>query len=415
MLVQGRYKVIHDLRRDYDQLYDLTGDPGERRNLAAERPDLLAPLHLTLERRFGLTGSETLVARLGDGDASVRAAAARELGAAEALAATPRLAAALDDSDPAVRREAALALGALGDERARAPLALLLADPAYRSRAGLMLGRLRDPRAIAALFETAAGGATLGERRHAIHYLGFVGDDRAVEPLARAAADVRVRTEAYEALGRMAARLGSDRIANWLAGRLAQEARDDARARLAWALSQHRTPLVVSALVAAMRRAPPPPLASEALVRLGAVGREVGGVDFGPDQAVARGLTDCRAADPSGPVRFAAATTCLLYHAAELRLRMPLGGAGSCVVRARSTGGCGTLEVRSGATAIARIPLSGDHVEVAVPCRWPRGVWPLRLTFEPAQPSAEAAAELDHLLVVPSGAPLRAAVTRRPL
>jgi arylsulfatase A-like enzyme len=430
MLVRGRYKVIHDLRRDYDQLYDLAADPSERRNLAGDRPELLAPLHLELERCFGLAGAETLLARLDDPDRDVRAAAARALGAAEVGAARSRLAAALDDADAAVRTEAALALGAIGDERARPELARLLEDGAHRTRAALMLGRLRDRHAVPVLREIASRSATLPERRHAIHYLGLLGETAELALLEGAVADVRVRADVYEALGRMANRLESDEIADWLAGRLLDEPREDARARLTWALAQHRTPAGVSALLAAVRRDPPLPLASEALARLGAVGREMGGVDFGRSSApVGRdgglppgsiGLHDCRArGGDDDPRAFAGVTTCILSDRAELPLRMPSAGAGACILRARAIGergsGRGTLEVRSGPTPILRVALDGDAIETAVPCRWPRGLWPLRLTFEADVPTAGTAAELDHLLVVPAAPPLRAAVTRRPL
>jgi len=65
MLVRGRWKLIHDLRRDYDELYDLQSDPYERHNLQDKQ--VIAPLHAELDRWFNLSSPATLMATLADG------------------------------------------------------------------------------------------------------------------------------------------------------------------------------------------------------------------------------------------------------------------------------------------------------------------------------------------------------------
>src|SRR6185503_16009497 len=118
--------------------------------------------------------------------------------------------------DRELAAEAALALGAIGDRQAAPSLIALLDDPSWRRKAALMLGRLRDPRAAPALLE-AIDDDDVDLRRHAIHYLGFLGGEDALEPLkARALEDLKVRNEAYLAIGRLAARTGSRRAAGFL-------------------------------------------------------------------------------------------------------------------------------------------------------------------------------------------------------
>jgi Sulfatase/HEAT repeats/PBS lyase HEAT-like repeat len=229
MLVRGRWKLIHDLRRDYDELYDLQADPRERHNLSDR--EIIAPLHAALDGWFGLSSPAALAEALAHGSAAARVAAARGLGERETGA--DALAAALDDDDAAVRAEAALALGAIGDARARPALVELLKVVEYNHRAAVSLGRLRDARAVPGLIE-ALRDATLG--RHAAHYLGWLGGDEAVAPLMAASNDVRVRTDAYLALGRVAARTRKGEIVAFLRARLADEPYDDARRDLAEAI-----------------------------------------------------------------------------------------------------------------------------------------------------------------------------------
>jgi hypothetical protein len=232
MLVRGSWKLIHDLRRDYDELYDLEGDPGERKNLFDQRRDIAAPLHVALDAWFNLSSPAELAEILARGRTPAeRAAAARELGQMEAGGEV--LTAALRDADAEVHAEAALALGALGNAAAVPSLLELLERPEYRHRAGIQLGRLRDRRAVPALIETLRD---VELERHAAHYLGWLGGDESVAPLMAAAGDLRVRSDAYLALGRIATRTQTASILAFLRARLPGEPYEDARANLTRAL-----------------------------------------------------------------------------------------------------------------------------------------------------------------------------------
>jgi hypothetical protein len=209
MIVRGNRKLIHDLRRDVDELYDLANDPHELHPLAdrtgilggtaaSERLASLADRDLrpALDAHFNLSTPAELERRLAGGDP----AAARELGELEAFDSRPALRKAL--SDARVRPEAALALGEMTDHQALDPLLELLNEDAYRHRAALMLGRLRDARAIPVLVETLRD-IDPTHRRHAAHYLGFLGAPDCIPLLFAAATDARVRDEAQLAIARI--------------------------------------------------------------------------------------------------------------------------------------------------------------------------------------------------------------------
>ncbi len=150
MIRRGSWKLVRDLRRDVDELYDLDADPAELRNLAAARADVAVPLAARLEAWLGAPGVAALAATVVDRaqSAPARAAAARELGAREAYAGGDALRAALADPDDApadVRAEAALALAQLTDGRARVPLRAL----PVRARHGCCRSRRHHARAPA--------------------------------------------------------------------------------------------------------------------------------------------------------------------------------------------------------------------------------------------------------------------------
>jgi arylsulfatase A-like enzyme len=279
MLLRAPWKLIHDQRRDIDELYELDGDPAEQHNIVDSRVDIGDELNLALARWWDQAPPSRLAARLGDRvlAPAVRAQAARELGEREVFAAKAALAAALDDGDAGVRAEAALALAQLSDGRARAPLRAIVDDALFGDRAALMLGRLRDAAAAPRLADICrrafaeSDAAAAGLHREAAHYLGFVGDRDSTEALWDAADDPRVRGAAYVALGRIAGR-GRDRAtAAALLDRFGAEDRDDARIDLAWALGLAGDARAAAALAAAAANEPPLPRASEALVRLAAV------------------------------------------------------------------------------------------------------------------------------------------------
>ena len=262
--------------------------------------------------------------------------------------AAPALRKALGASDRELAAEAALALGALGDRQAAPSLNALLQNPDWRRKAALMLGRLRDRRAAPALLE-AIDDVEVDLRRHAIHYLGFLGGDDALEPLeARALEDLKVRNEAYLAIGRLAARTGSRAATAFLVERLAVEDRADARAHLAWALgvvgaAQHQLlgSRAIALLVRAAADQPPTTNAPEALVRIGAIAAgAIGGANFGPalladKSAGASGFGPCRL-EPN-EARFTGISSCVQAGpSAELSARIPSGGPLVLLFRARA-------------------------------------------------------------------------------
>jgi hypothetical protein len=254
MIVRGGWKLIHDTRRDVDELYDLAADPAEQHNLGDARAGMAATLRTALARWLNQPSVGELAAAVADRalPASGRAAAARALGAREAYGGRDALRAALaGDDDSGVRAEAALALAQLTDESARVPLRAIVAAadaaaaPAdeLADRAAVMLGRLRDPAAAARLAAICRRPPSDGDRqaaalqREAAHYLGFVGDASAVDALFTGAADPRVRGSAYLSIGRIAGRTHDDAAAARLRQRLAVEDRADARADLIAALA----------------------------------------------------------------------------------------------------------------------------------------------------------------------------------
>jgi arylsulfatase A-like enzyme len=238
MLVRDRWKLIVDQRGDVRELYDLEVDPGEHRNVIGAEPQRAAALGAALADWFNLSAPGSLVATLADPQATAerRVAAARALGLGQPPSAAAALRASLSADDPSVRAEAALALAELSDDAARAPLAALLDDPRLRRRAALGLGHLRDPRALPALREALSDiDATI--RRHAVHYLGWLGSAGDAPLLeSRAVDDLKIRAEAYQALGRLAGRTGAPGVITFLEHRLTVEEYDDARARLTEAL-----------------------------------------------------------------------------------------------------------------------------------------------------------------------------------
>src|SRR5262249_49479299 len=109
----------------------------------------------------------------------------------------------------------------------------LLNVPEYSHRAAIALGRLRDARAIPGLIEALRD---VELRRQAAHYLGWLGGDESIAPLMAASDDLRVRSEAYLALGRVARRTRKETIVAFLRARLSEERYQDARANLSQAI-----------------------------------------------------------------------------------------------------------------------------------------------------------------------------------
>ena len=110
----------------------------------------------------------------------------------------------LTHSDWSIRGEAARQLGAGGDRRAVEPLLTALRDPKYQVQMQVIgaLGQIRDPRILEPLLELFPQTA----HTHAVgRVLGWLGDDRAVEPMldALSADTPLMRSSAADALGHL--------------------------------------------------------------------------------------------------------------------------------------------------------------------------------------------------------------------
>jgi hypothetical protein len=153
---------------------------------------------------------------------------------------------------------------------------------------------------------------------------------------------------------------------------------------------------------------PTTPLASEALVRLGALtSGAVGGVDFGPDSFARApgGIDACRRRGGEGDA-FADDTTCLLTAPeAHLIVQSPTGGPAVLLVRARARAeGPLALEIALAGQSIARIGISGLFAEQRValaPGLLHRGANQLTLRVSVAPGRRAPLAELDHALLLP--------------
>lgn len=395
MLVRGGHKLVHDKRRDVNELYDLAADPGETHNRFDAEPELGRTLLTALRRFYGLETPEALLATLASRGASAdeRIAAMRALGELAYAPAIAPLEDALTGTDPRITAEAALALARIGRASGRARLHALLDEPEYRRQAGLMLGHLRDPKGIEALRE-ATHDERPNTRRHALLFLGLLGAPEALPTvLASARDDLPARNEAYLALGRITSRAPDPEAVRFLVDRLAVEEYDDARAHLAWGLglgAGRADPRTVPLLVAQLRADPPLRYAGEALVRLGAIASgAIGGVDFAPG-LVAPGLQDCRTRN--GDEIFDGARTCVQTGPVRLVVHDP--GGGVLLVRARAKEGRARETVRLGDVVTGTLELGPMFVEHRLEVPKARG--PVALGLEADHP-----VELDHALLLP--------------
>ena len=440
MVVEGGWKLIHDVRRDTWELYSLVEDPRELVNRYDKEPARARQLAAELDEWIDGIAAERahpeapaiVRARLGDRGAvpelarllldprrpeAERAQAARLAGALEGYAAKSSLRVALADERLSVRAESALALGELTDRRATPTLVKLLDEKLYRRRAAVMLGRLRDVRAEGALLEivsdrhsgTATPASSSGEggdgdldlRRKAIHYLGFVGGASAIAPLTAIAPELRTRYLVALALARIGQRVGDASVEPLLADLLARETYEDDRAHLVAALGFLGDTRGVDPARRAALADPPVKWAGETLVRLGALHSDgagkVWGVDFAPESELAPAFHDCvRAPPPPGGESiddFAARTRCTLSSTGDVQLRVARSGPARTLLRVRPV------------TIGARLSLSVDGVLLPLPALVPgwqelalEGAWSAGAHVVTLAATGDV--ELDHLLVL---------------
>ncbi|MCA9575984.1 MAG: sulfatase-like hydrolase/transferase [Sandaracinaceae bacterium] len=267
MVTDGLYKAICATESTACQLYDLTRDPGERRNVAHSHPEVLARLRGALSgfvasipdvEAMAMAGSQAwpealaraelgdasvapeLMPLLGDTRATVRAGTARLLGRLRHLPALHTLIRIRDqDDDQAVRDEAALASLALGDEGSSGLVRALVSRPdtslELRRRGALVLAA-RGDRAGASVLDAWAADASAeeGERRSAVLALGALRAAASLDTLVTLLSDVRLGPAAATALGM----LGDRRAVGPLRRKLRDERYLPARAAEARALTE---------------------------------------------------------------------------------------------------------------------------------------------------------------------------------
>jgi len=338
MVVSGSYKLIHDFRLSTWELYDLAADPGERVNLYDRAPaaaeELRAELGLWFDRieqsvaardgprppgiDLGRLGDRRavplLVKLLQDDDAAKadRSEAAGLLGRLQDRSALPGLRRALAATPPGVREEVAIAIGELFDERGREALRETIEHPDLhiRARAGIALAKLGDRRAAPALLDGLAH-PDFEVRRRIVHYLGMVAGAEAIEPLLELSSDPRLRYLVTLSLGRIGGRTEDPRVLPFLRDRLEGDSFADVRGYAAVAMGFLGDPGAIPELTRMLYEQPEIKWTAETLVRLGAVGREVPGVDFDARRR-ARGIGDCHKVKSTSVDRYLGATWCEL-------------------------------------------------------------------------------------------------------
>ncbi|MEN8150398.1 MAG: HEAT repeat domain-containing protein [Planctomycetota bacterium] len=194
----------------------------------------------------GESGRAALAARLADPKtaAGLRAAAAAALGLLGADEAGPALAKALDaghETNPGVRAFAAASLASVSAGEGRTALMQTLDDfdLGVARQSALSLGAYSDPWARKALLDALSGGDDPVTRAYAGLALADAGDLKALEPLAKAAADSDAVLAAHSAvaLGLLARRAKSGaakaRVQLLIAARLNDVAGNDLTGALA--------------------------------------------------------------------------------------------------------------------------------------------------------------------------------------
>ena len=417
MVVRLPFKLIADLTFGVEELYDLTRDPTERRNLAealrSERSSLRASLDAWLAALAAESGGGAALARGRLGDRTV----ARDLLAlardrsrpsdtrAEAVTLLARFADAslisslaplLRDASPDVRAEAAIALGRAGDRRARPALVDLLSSdpPARRWRAALALDG--DPRATEALTE-ALWSDDEALALDAVRALGAIRDGAAFEALVARLPDDHVRYRAVLALG--ASR--DPRALGLLHEIWRTDPTDDVRSNAVAALGMLGDRRAVPWLIEAIGLNRAERYAAESLGALGAVGQQVAGWDARGATADGVNWVRCEAHEDTLGWRLLRAHGCVSASArTEVTARTGWSGEAMVVLRARREGAgdaVGAALLIDG-REVARFSLSPgwDEVRLAVgPLS--AGAHPVVILLD--NPSARA--RVDHLLLLP--------------
>ena len=256
LLAEGTLRLICARKLGACKLFDLVTDPGEVRDVAADRGPQFGELRARLKElgashgRYeqnglraegkgwpaailrGISGdgdaAEEIAALLDDADLSIRRKAAEllfELKRPEAKAAL-RLSVARDE-DEIVRRYSALALTRLGEG---APLTFELEkspDAAVRRLAALALAETGDARGDKTLLAwwLDPGSRDFARSREIAAALGTIRSKDAVWPLVQSLDDVRLRPYLADALAKIGGELGQGSLLKALADERSQSTR----------------------------------------------------------------------------------------------------------------------------------------------------------------------------------------------
>jgi HEAT repeat protein len=242
-------------------------------------PEVRSSVLIALAKIRAPLASSFLVASLKDTDAKVRAAAAEALGQLRDPSTLESLLRGLEDEDRHVREHAVMAIASMREVSATENLVRKLQDESFSVRAAAVdgLSYLRNPEACEALmnalndeaFMNALNDEDSNIRDRVIMALGNLQCKSAVTPLLRmlAAEEVAFRRETLiEALGW----LGDARAVEPLAGMLKDERLRYSAAR---ALREIGDPRAIKPLIAAMKGADSS-LRAEAAKALGMIGHE---------------------------------------------------------------------------------------------------------------------------------------------
>ena len=230
LLAEGTLRLVCARRAAACRLYDIAKDPAERADVSAIELERFEAMKKALRALSGAHGRYELAGlraegkawpealrrgMAGDGDAALdvasllddadrvfRRKAAEVLFELARTETTPALRLAVTrDEDDDVRRWAALALARMGEGSTRA---LELADDrelAWRRLAALALAESGDARGEGTLVGwIEQGGASFERTRDVVRALGKIRSRRAIVPLGKLLADVRLASEAAAAL-----------------------------------------------------------------------------------------------------------------------------------------------------------------------------------------------------------------------
>ncbi len=433
MVVSWPYKLIADFNYDVFELYDLSEDPAEQKNLydlQREKADALKQeIYAWLDRvrqatRQSAAQNALALGRLGDRRAGAalakiaaspaaaveeRVEAARLLGDLEDRRTSDALALLLTSEEEVLAVAAAAALASMDDARGRERLVLggFSEDHGVRSEAALGLSALRDRRAVPGLVE-ALHAEDLRVRRDAIKALGLLRDTRGVEPLLEILPDTRVRYLVVLSLGM----IGDPRSYATLMDLLDRETSVDIRGYAVAAFGWIRNGDALDRILRVFHEEPEHRWTSETLVRLGVVERrKAWGADVrGGAAALASGFGPCHEQPffSFEVSEFLAQTWCETQGArATVRFDVSAPRASTLAIRLRHLGATGrSVQVRVSLNGRARGPidLGDDWKETRVPLARTdliRGANEILLeSTSDSVPAPELG--IDHVLVVPS-------------